>query len=167
MEHSIRLARLEDAQAISDIYNYYVEHSTCTYQLAPESLDDRSNWLMSHDERHPVTVATHNQQVVGWASLSEWNPRAAYAGTAEISVYIHHAYHRQGLGRGLLVDLISRAKQFGYHTLIGGASSDQTASLALQASLGFEPVACFREVGYKFDTWLDVTYLQLMLPKAS
>jgi phosphinothricin acetyltransferase len=70
------------------------------------------------------------------------------------------------LGRLLLLDLIERARAAGFHSLIGGASADQTASLALQDSLGFVRVAHFKEVGYKFGRWLDVIYSQLMLTDA-
>ena len=65
--------------------------------------------------------------------------------------------------KALLLDLVERAKAAGLHTIIGGTSSDQSASLALQVAVGFVPVGTFREVGRKFDRWLDVTYLQLVL----
>ena len=86
-----------------------------------------------------------------------------YRFSAEVSVYVRQDSHRTGLGRALIEELIVRARALGYHTLIGGASSDQAPSLALQEALGFRPVAHFREVGYKFGLWLDVIYLQLML----
>ena len=78
-------------------------------------------------------------------------------------MYIHHEHHRRGIGKALLLDLIDRAKAAGLHTVIGGACTTQTASLALQAALGFEVVGTFREVGRKFDRWLDVTHTQLVL----
>ena len=70
---------------------------------------------------------------------------------------------RHGIGRALLLDLIERARTLAHHTMIGGACTEQAASLALQESLGFKRVACFREVGYKFNKWLDVAYMQLLL----
>ena len=161
---TIRLATADDLEAIRAIYNHYVTHSTCTYQIEHETADERLAWFRGRDlARHPVTVAESEGRVIGWAALSRWNTRCAYAGTAEASVYIHHEHHRRGLGKALLLDLIERAKAAGLHTVIGGASSDQHASLALQAALGFEPVGTFREVGYKFGRRLDVTYMQLML----
>ena len=160
----IRLATAEDAEAINDIYNYYVPRSTCTYQLEPEPLAGRREWLAAHPPEHyPVTVVEVAGEVVGWGSLSKFRERAAYAPCVEASVYIRHDKHRQGLGRALLRDLIARARGIGYHTLIGGASADQTASVALQESLGFERVGIFREVGSKFGQRLDVIFLQLML----
>src|SRR6478752_5516632 len=156
---TIRLATPADVPSINDIYNYYVLHSTCTYQLEPETIEARRTWLESHNPvTHPVTVAEINGEVVGWGSLSEFRPRAAYANTVEASVYIRHDMHRRGIGKALLLDLIARAKAAGHHTLIGGASADQTVSLALQDSLGFHRVGCLKEVGFKFGRWLDVVY---------
>ncbi len=163
MNLQIRLAAEEDVDAITRIYNHYVDCSTCTFQMRRESTEDRLAWLRAHDAEHPVTVCDHDGNVVAWASLSPWNSRCAYAGTVETSVYVHHDWHRQGLGKKLLVDLIERARNLGYHILIGGACTEQVASIKLQESLGFSQVACFREVGRKFDRWLDVIYLQLAL----
>lgn len=161
---AIRLATEDDLVAINDIYNYYVPRSTCTYQLELEPLEGRRAWFQQHHpESHPVIVAESDGQVVGWGSLSRFHQRAGYARTAEASVYIRHDQHRRGIGRLLLTDLIQRARQAGFHTIIGGASSDQTASIALQESLGFRRVGQLLQVGHKFDKWLDVVYLQLML----
>ncbi len=161
---TIRLATPADLPAINDIYNYYVHHSTCTYQLEPETLEARTAWFGQHSpDKHPVTVAILEGAVVGWGALSQFRPRAAYAHSIEASVYLRHDVHRRGIGKALLLDLIARAKAAGHHTLIGGASADQTASLALQDSLGFQRVGELREVGFKFGRWLDVIYSQLML----
>jgi phosphinothricin acetyltransferase len=160
----IRLATAADLPAINDIYNHYVWHSTCTYQTEPETLEDRGAWLRDHPpDKYPVIVAEIDSRVIGWGSLSKFRPRAAYAPTAEPSVYIDHEFLGRGLGRVLLIDLIARARAAGFHSLIGGSSADQPASIALQESLGFQRVAHLPEVGCKFGRWLDVIYLQLML----
>lgn len=163
MNARIRLATVDDLPAISDIYNYYVLHSTCTYQLETEVLEDRRRWFDVRTAVHPVVVAEAGGEIVGWGSLSPWNLRAGYAKTVEFSVYVRHDRHRMGLGRLLVVDLIDRAKKLGHHVVLGGASSDQTASIALQETLGFERVACLKQVGRKFGRWLDVVYMQLIL----
>jgi phosphinothricin acetyltransferase len=165
---TLRLARADDLPAINDIYNYYVPRSTCTYQLEPETLADRQAWFRQHlPDKYPVIVAEVDLQVAGWGSLSKFRERAAYAPTVEASVYIRHDRHRCGLGRLILCDLIERARAAGFPSLIGGASADQTASIALQESLGFRHIAHLHEVGYKFGRWLDVVYLQLMLSEAT
>ncbi len=164
MPTNIRLATLGDLPAINDIYNYYVLNSTCTYQFEPETLEDRQKWFEAHSpETHPVILAVLDEVVVGWGAISKYHSRAGYSHSAEASVYLRHDVRGRGIGKALLLDLVARARTAGHHTLIGGASADQAASLALQRSLGFEPVAHFKEVGFKFGRWLDVIYSQLML----
>jgi phosphinothricin acetyltransferase len=173
MSPIIRLATADDLPAINDIYNYYVHRSTCTYQLEPETLEARQKWFATHPpDKYPVTVGQiasekHGSEVVAWGSLSKFRERAAYAPSVEASIYVRHDLHRRGIGRLLLLDLIQRAKALGFHTLIGGVSADQTASLRLQESLGFQRVAHLKEVGYKFGQRLDVIFLQLMLTETS
>lgn len=160
----IRRATPDDLAAINDIYNYYVLRSTSTYQTEPETLDARRTWFEHHTDKYPVTVATSEQgTVVGWASLSRFHPRAAYARTVENSVYVHHDHQRQGIGRALLKDLIMRARTIGHHTIIAGIDADQPASIALHTGAGFTQVGRLHEVGHKFDCWLHVIYMQKML----
>ncbi len=169
---SLRLATPGDLFAINEIYNHYVLHSTCTYQLEPEPIAGRQRWFAEHSpEKYPVIVAEAGGQpggeVIGWGSLSRFHPRAGYDPTVEASVYVHAAHHRRGLGRAILADLIERARRAGFHSIIGGASADQTASIALQEALGFRRVGQLVEVGTKFGRRLDVVYLQLMLDPES
>jgi len=160
----LRDAGPDDLPRISEIYNHYVLHSTCTYQLEPETLADRQEWFAEHSPaRYPVVVVEIDGQVAGWGSLSKFHRRAGYDPTAEPSVYIADGFHRRGLGRMILENLIERARAAGFHSLIGGASADQTASILLQESLGFARVGQLKEVGYKFGRRLDVVYLQRML----
>lgn len=163
-EPTLRLATQADLPAINDIYNYYIPRSTCTYQLELETMAARRAWFREHSpQKYPVLVAEVDGSIAGWGSLSKFRDRAAYDPTVEASIYIRHDFQRRGLGRLILIDLIERAKAAGFHSVIGGASADQTASIALQESLGFKKVANLVEVGYKFGQWLDVVYLQLML----
>ena len=163
-ELSIRLATVDDLQAINDIYNEFVLRSTCTYQTEPETMDARRAWLAAHGERHPVTVAIDGGgTLVGWGSLSPFHRRAAYGRTVENSVYVRADQHRKGIGRALLADLLERGRQAGHHTVIAGIDAEQTASVALHAAMGFERVALLKEVGFKFGRWLHVIYMQRML----
>jgi phosphinothricin acetyltransferase len=160
----LRLATAADVPAISAIYNYYVLNSTCTYDLEPEPLADREAWFARHSaEKYPVIVADRDGEIVGWGSISKFRDRAGYDPTVEASVYVAADFHRQGLGRAILEDLIERARAIGYHSVIGGTSAEQAASLALQDALGFERVAYLKEVGLKWGHWLDVVFTQLKL----
>ena len=163
MTPHIRLATSLDLVAINDIYNHYVHHSTCTYQEEPEPVESRQRWYAHHGETYPITVAQFGDQVVGWGSLSRYHPRSAYGKTVENSVYVHHEFHRHGIGAAILTDLIARARTLGYRTILASIDGDQAASLALHAKFSFVKVAHLKEVGFKFGRWLDVIYMQLML----
>ena len=163
-EAIVRLATEADLPAVRTIYNHYVHTSTCTFQLDPDTEAERLVWFRSRTDRYPVTVAELGGEVVAWASLSAWKDRAAYDATAEASVYVRSDRQHRGIGRRLLADLLDRARELGYRVVIGGACTEHPASIALQASLGFVPVGTFRDVGYKFGRWLNVTYLQVLLP---
>ena len=163
LDVQIRRATADDLQTINDIYNHYVPCSTCTYQEEPETMESRREWFASHGDRHPVTVAVVDGQVVGWGSLSPFRERSAYRYTVENSVYVSPAHQRRGIGRALLIDLIDRARTLGHHSIIAGIDAEQTGSIALHAAVGFREVADLREVGFKFGRWLHVRYLQLML----
>jgi L-amino acid N-acyltransferase YncA len=159
----IRLATESDCLAINEIYNYYVIHSTCTYQTEPEPIESRQVWFKKHGQNHPVTVAQVEGIVVGWGSLSRFHPREAYARTVETAVYVHHLWQRRGIGNSIVMDLIDRATQLEHHTIIALVSAEQNTSLALHEKLGFRRVGQLKEAGFKMQQWLDVIYLQKML----
>ena len=159
----IRPARASDLAAINAIYNHYVLHSTCTYQVTPETDEARRAWFESHGENHPVTVAELDGEVAGWGALNRYHPREAYARTVENSIYIRHDRQRRGLGRALLADQIERARQLGHHTILAGISAEQIASIALHEKFGFQKAAHMRELGWKQGQWLDVIFMQLIL----
>lgn len=166
MDVRIRPATMDDAQAISDIYNHYVEHSTCTWDLEPESLDARRQWLAKGSEDHPRIVAESEGEVIGWGSLSPFHSRCGYAKTVEFSVYVRHDQHRRGIGRMIVEDLIERAKKQGHHVVVGSTCSEQSGSLRLQESLGFKKAGQLPELGRKFGRWLDVVYMVLLLDES-
>jgi L-amino acid N-acyltransferase YncA len=159
----IRLATQADCAAINDIYNYYVIHSTCTYQTEPETIEGRRAWFENHGPKHPVTVAEVEGVVVGWGSLSRFHPRAAYSRSVENAVYIHHLWHGRGIGKSIMLDLIDRARQLDHHTIIALISAEQAGSLALHEKLGFIRAGELKEAGYKMQQWLNVVYYQKIL----
>lgn len=159
----IRAATADDLVAINDIYNHYVPISTTTYTLQPTSLEERQRWFADRPEIHPVTVACRDGVVVGWGSLGGFRAKEGYRNTVEDTIYVHPQFHRQGIGTALLADLIERARRLGLRTIIAGVDREQAASIELHRKFGFVQVAHLREVGSKFDRWLDVYFMQLML----
>jgi phosphinothricin acetyltransferase len=163
LRSSIRPATPADLPAINAIYNYYVLHSTCTYQTEPSTADERTAWFAAHGPEYPVTVIEDAGEVIGWGSLTRYHARAAYRPTVENSVYIRHDRLARGIGRLLLEDLIERAREIGYHSIIAGISADQEPSVKLHARMGFVKCGHLVEVGWKYGRWLDVIYMQLFL----
>jgi phosphinothricin acetyltransferase len=163
MDIRIRLASAEDLQRINEIYNHYVLHSTCTYQEEPHSAEERARWFHEHGPKYPVTVAEIDGTVVGWGALSRFHSRSAYRFSTENSIYVDHAFQRRGVGGRLLGDLIERGRAAGHHTIVAGIDGEQQASIAIHARFGFKQVAHLRQVGFKFNRWLDVIYMQVML----
>jgi L-amino acid N-acyltransferase len=159
----LRLAEAGDLGAINEIYNYYVLHSTCTYQESPEPMEGREKWFADHGPRHPVIVAEMEGKIVGWGSLSAYHVRSAYRHTVENSVYVHHEFHRRGIGAVILADLIERARAIGHRAIIAGIDGDQIASVELHAKFGFVTAGHLKELGFKFGRWLDVIYMELLV----
>lgn len=159
----IRAVRPEDIPVVSDIYNHYVVNATCTFATEPEGPAYWDNWLKSHTGSHAAIVAVDGGAVVGWGTLSRWNSRCAYNYTVEDSVYIHPTCHRRGIGRAILSELIRLARQHGHRNIIAQIADHQAPSERLHATLGFAQVGCLRDVGFKFDRWIDVAIWQLRL----
>jgi L-amino acid N-acyltransferase len=159
----IRRAEPADAAAIADIYNEAVLTTTATFDTETKTVDERRQWLQSHDERHPVLVALVDGNVVGWASLSKWSDRCAYADTAETSFYVKSDFRGRGIGRQLKEAIIAEARRLKYHTLIARVAQGSDESLHLNQAAGFVLVGTLQQVGRKFGQLLDVHILQLML----
>ena len=159
----IRRAASEDAAAIAHIYNEAILNTTATFDTEPKTPEDRAEWLKSHDERHPILVAIVNGEVVGWASITLWSDRPAYADTAETSFYVSSGHRGQGIGRKLKEAIIQEAKRLGYHTLIARITAGSEVSLHLNESTGYVRVGTLKEVGRKFGKLLDVHILQKIL----
>ncbi|MGQ0830404.1 MAG: GNAT family N-acetyltransferase [Microthrixaceae bacterium] len=159
----LRLATLDDAAAIREIYNLEVTTSTVTFDLVPRSLDEQRVWQSARSGVHAVVVAEINGAVVAFGSLSPWRDRPAYSTTVEDSVYVHRDHHGKGVGKALLAELVSTATAHGFHACMARIVGGHEASIALHRSCGFEQVGTEREVGRKFNRWLDVVLMERML----
>lgn len=160
----IRLATPRDADAIAAIYNHYVLSTAVTFEeqaLSPEQMAERVQAV--GDAQLPWLVVERDGRIAGYAYASRWKARSAYRFTAESSVYVDSACVGQGLGQQLYVDLLKRLKQGGLHSVVGCLGLPNPASVALHEKCGFQKVAHFKEVGFKFGAWLDVGYWQLLL----
>ena len=159
----IRPAAAGDAEAVRGIYNHEVEHTTHTFDLVPRSLADQQAWLRDREGALGVLVAEVDGEVTGFASLSEYRPRAAYRTSVESSVYVHESVRGRGVGRLLMRELVVVAEARGFHTIIARIADGHEASIGLHQAVGFTTVGTEREVGRKFGGWLDVVVMQRML----
>ncbi|OPY31201.1 MAG: Acetyltransferase (GNAT) family protein [Methanomassiliicoccales archaeon PtaU1.Bin124] len=159
----VRDARLDDSEAINDIYNHYVPVSNCTMETEPVSIETRRIWFLEHGERFPVMVCEDDGQVVGWASISPHRIRAAYRYTVEDAVYVREDKRGKGVGGALLDKMIPRCQELGYHSIVAVINASQSPSLALHASRGFVEVAHLRQVGFKLGRWQDIKYMQRII----
>jgi phosphinothricin acetyltransferase len=159
----VRLATLDDAEAIRQIYNLEVTTSTATFDLVPRSLEDQRAWQAERSGARAVLVAEEGGEVCGFGSLSPWRDRPAYATTVEDSVYVHRDHHRQGIGRLLLEELVATATRHGFHACMARIVGGHEASIALHQRCGFEVVGTEREVGRKLGRWLDVVVMERFL----
>jgi len=154
----------EDVPAILEIYNDAVLTTTATYDYEPRSLDHRMAWYEDHVLKNlPVFVAVESGKTVGWSSLSRYHDRKGYRFTCENSIYIAPAHRGRGIGSLLLAPLIERAEKLGMHAIIAVIDASNEASVRLHAKFGFVQVGHFKQVGYKFDRWLDVIYMERIL----
>lgn len=159
----IRQAIRADAEAIATIYNHYIASSTATFDEVPKSAEDRAAWLEAADGTHPVIVAEESGSVVGFASVTPYRERPAWRFTGEVGAYVAPGATGCGIGPALLEDLVKRARTAGLHVLVSQVVAGNEASLKMGERAGFERVGVMREVGRKFDHWLDVVILQMVL----
>jgi L-amino acid N-acyltransferase YncA len=160
----IRPARHSDLQEILAINNFEILNSTINYDFVPKSIHEQTDWFEGKQkEGFPIIVATSAEKVVGFATYGSFRPKPGYRFTIEHSVYLASDFRGQGTGTKLLLELIQLAKQSGYHTMVGGIDSSNEGSNLFHQKLGFKEVARFKEVGHKFDRWLDIVFMQLIL----
>jgi L-amino acid N-acyltransferase YncA len=159
----IRPAQDADLDAVAAIYAHEVRTGVATFDLEPPP---RAYWearLASMEPGDHLVVAEADGDVLGYAYASSYRPRPAYAKTREVSVYLAAGARGRGLGRRLYDDLLPRLRRDGVHTAVALVALPNDASLALHRACGFEEVGVMREVGRKFDRWIDTAWLQLML----
>jgi len=159
----IRRVKTEDAPYISGIYNYYIQNTTVTFEKTNVSDDEMKERIERISSKFPYIVYEHDGCVAGYAYATEWKTRAAYRNSVEVTVYLEHGFEGKGIGKLLYMQLLQQLKQNGFHAIIGGIALPNEASIALHEKCGFVKIAHFKEVGYKFEKWIDVGYWQLII----
>jgi L-amino acid N-acyltransferase YncA len=160
---SIRFARPDDAEAVCTIYNQGIEDRIATLETELRSPAERRQWLVMRGPRHPVIVAEHDGQMIGWGSLNPFNPRPAYDFVADFSLYVRRDWRGRGVGRQLLERLMALARDLGYHKMVLATFPFNAAGLTLYQRLGFTTVGVYREQGRLDGRWVDVLIMEKLL----
>ena len=160
----IRDVRTGDAAGIAAIYAHHVLNGTASYELQPPSVDDtRAKIERIIGRGWPFLVAFDAGGVVAYAYAEQLRDRPAYRFTCENSIYVRADRLGRGIGKGLLVELCTRAEAFGFRQMIAVIGGAEPASVKLHESCGFETVGRLRSVGWKKGRWLDTVYMQRSL----
>lgn len=161
---TIRPAEEKDIAPMLEIYNYAILHTTSVYSYTAHTMEMRRKWFEEKKAaNHPVLVAETDNKVAGFISYGPFRPWPAYKYTVEHSVHVHKDFRRQGIASLLLEKMIEIAKQNGVHAIIGGVDAANDASIKLHEQSGFKEVGCLKQVGYKFNQWLDLKFVELVL----
>ncbi|GLI55582.1 N-acetyltransferase [Propionigenium maris DSM 9537] len=159
----IRDAKIEDAQDICGIYNHYIKNTPTTFETERVSEDIMVERIVNISENFFWIVYEKDGRILGYAYASSFKSRSAYNNSVECSIYIRADEKGKGIGSTLLSQLINRCRERGFHTIIGTITLPNEGSIALHEKFGFKKAAHFKEVGYKFNTWIDVGSWQLLL----
>jgi L-amino acid N-acyltransferase YncA len=160
----IREAIGNDLPELLSIYNDIILHTTAVYDYEPHTPEMRKQWFETKRQQgYPVFVAEEDEKILGFSSIGPFRAWAAYKYSVENSVYVAVEKRGKGIGKLLIPPLIDAAKKLQLHTIIASIDADNIPSLKLHKSFGFEEVAHFREVGWKFGRWLDLKFLQLIV----
>jgi len=165
MEIHIRTARIEDIEAILEVVNDAILNTTAIYDYDVRTLNDQIDWFTEKQEQDfPIVVAVdENDSVLGFGTYGSFRLKIGYKFTVEHSVYVKEGFSGKGIGRQILSELIEIAKKQKLHTIIGLIDTDNAGSIAFHEKLGFVKSGVLREAGYKFERWLDVQLMQLIL----
>lgn len=162
-EFVIRAATVEDAPQICDIYNPYVLQTAITFEEQAVTAADMTQRITETLKDLPWLVWDEGEAIRGFCFVNKWKGRHAYRYSVESTVYVPPSEHGKGIGSKLYQELLSQLRLRGIHTVIAGILLPNEASIALHEKLGFEKVAHFREIGWKFNKWIDVGYWQRLI----
>ena len=158
----LRPAMPADLPQVLAIYAAEVRHGTASFELEPPDLVELTR-------RHgrvaqlslPWLVAEFPDGIGGFAYATSYRDRPAYRFTVEDSVYVADWARGRGLGRALLEAVIAAARASGARQMVAviGDSANHS-SIGLHRACGFAEVGVLRDVGRKFDRWLDTVLMQ-------
>lgn len=157
----IRKASITDAEAVADIYTYYVENTTVSFDTVPPTIEEMRGKIISISEKYPFLILEDSGYVIGYAYAHQWKDKAAYKYTAELTIYLRKDFSQKGRGSVLLKKLLEECRRYGIHTVIGCITDDNKSSIELCKKFGFNQASHFHNVGYKNSKMLGVVDFEL------
>ena len=160
----IRAATGTDAESLTRIYNFYVRETIVTFEereLRPATMAGRVDTV--REAGLPWLVAEHEGAIAGYAYATAWKSRSAYRFSVEVTVFTDPDLRGRGIGSRLYARLLPALKVSGMHSAIGSIALPNEASESLHRKFGFERTGLLREVGFKFNRWIDVACWQILL----
>ena len=158
-------ASSQDLAQILAIYNEVIRNSTAVFSDEEFTPSRGEAWFDAKTERgFPLIVARDASGIAGFGTFGEFRSWPGYRHSVEHSVHVRADCRGQGIGRSLVLDLLARAAGLGKHVMIAGIDADNAVSIGLHRSLGFTDVGHFHEVAFKFGRWLDLVFMQCILP---
>jgi phosphinothricin acetyltransferase len=160
---SVNESHLED---LLNIYNYYVLNSTATFQIKLLNIDEmRAQVIFQNPKYHTYVIIDEDNSdfICGYVSINEHKKREAFNVTGELAVYLSPDYMRRGLGSMAISFIEKIAREKNFHSIIATISGDNTRSIELFEKMGFERCAYYKEVGKKFNKFLDLVAFQKVL----
>lgn len=159
MNFRIRNAVREDVPHILRIVNHEVLNSLAIYDTTERTYEYQLSWFEEKTRKKmPVIVAEKDGEVIGFGTFGIFRPWEAYRFSAEHSIYVHSGWRGLGIGKQLLTELIALAQKLGFHTMIAGIDSSNVSSIEFHRRHGFKDIGVCKQVGYKFDKWLDLNF---------
>lgn len=164
MSVRIRDAKREDLPIILKIVNYEIEHTTSIYDYDKRNLEYQTAWFEKKKiEKMPIIIAEENGEVIGFGTFGIFRQWDGYQFSVEHSIYLDKDSRGKGTGKKIMKELIRLAIEQGYHTMIAGVDANNVKSIKFHHDFGFKEVGRFNQIGYKFEKWLDLIFMQLFL----
>lgn len=164
MDVQIRACQLSDLDAVLEITNYAILKTTAIYDDDARTLAELKNWFLEKQEKNfPVVVAVLDEVVIGYGTFGAFRQKYGSRFTVEHSVYVNVDNNGKGVGSMLLTELIKQAKSQNMRTMIAAIDASNEASIAFHRKFGFIEIGVCHEAGYKFNQWLDLLLMELML----
>lgn len=169
-EITLRLATLDDAPRLLDIYGYYVKNTAITFEYEVPSLEEFRDRMRAISAKYPYLCAVRGDQILGYAYAGPFHVRAAYHWASELTIYLDKDVRKTGLGRllyGRMEEILKKMGIVNLYACIGYPEKDDeyltTNSAQFHERMGFRLVGTFQNCGYKFQRWYHMVFMEKII----